>query len=134
MFKSIQNGGFFPRSGKIVRREGTMYERSFLPMLVFQKGTKLGKVTYWFCSTLRGVHINFIQIMRTGIIDKFKCYGIHALMHPFIDRQPVNWLKLFAGYMMFLSGFKQNRINLFCGICIFFFSFSLRLECHAEQA
>ena len=25
--------------------------------------------------------INFIQIIRTGILDKFRCYSIYALMH-----------------------------------------------------
>ena len=34
--------------------------------------------------------MTMIQINRTGIVDKFKCYGIYALMDPFIDRQPVN--------------------------------------------
>ena len=31
-------------------------------------------------------------MMRGDIIEKFKGYGIYALMHPFIDRQPVCWL------------------------------------------
>ena len=51
---------------------------------------ELGKVTSSFYSTLREVLINVLQIMRTGIIDKFKCYGIDALINPSIDRQPVN--------------------------------------------
>ena len=79
MFKSIQKGGFFHRFGWMFHREGTMYERPFYP-----------KVTSLFYSALSDVLRNFMQLMKTVIIVKFKCYGIYALVHPFIDRQPVN--------------------------------------------
>ena len=74
MFKSIQKGGFFIDSGGLFHREGTMYERPFYP-----------KVTSLFYSALRDVLRNFMQLMKTVIV-KFKCYGIYALVHPFIDR------------------------------------------------
>ena len=54
-------------------------------------------------------------------------------MHPFIDREPVNWLKPFAANMMSLSSFKQNWVHLFWEIYIFFFSFQ-RLGYYAKQA
>ena len=68
--------------------------------------------------------MNFIQIITARIIGKFKCYNIYALLDPFIGRQPVKRLKLLAGYMMSLV----QRYPNFVRRCIFFFSFSLRLE------
>ena len=59
-----------------------MYERHFCPILVFQKGTLAGQsyflIPFW------------IEGCTHKLIDKFKCYSFYALMHPFIDRQPVN--------------------------------------------
>ena len=109
-------GGFF-------HRERTMYERPFGHMLVFRKGTLslakllLNFILHW--GALRSVLINFIQIMRTGVAGKFKCYGIYTLVYPFIDRQPVNWLKLFAGYMMsfFQLQAKLRTLILFDSFC-----------------
>ena len=50
-----------------------MYERPFCFIwVVFQKGIE--GHTY-------KPHSN--NEKRTGITDKFKCYGIHALMHPY---------------------------------------------------
>ena len=92
MLKSIQNGVvvFFKNPGRLFHREGPMYERPFCLAIFPKRNLEPGKVTSRFYSALRGVLINFIQIMRTGIVDKFKCYGIYALVDPFIDRQPVN--------------------------------------------
>ena len=125
---------FFKDPCRFFHREGSMYERPFCPMLVFQKGTFSPTVNSWFYSALRGVLINFIQIMRTGIVDKFKCYGTYALVDAFIDRQPVNWLKLFTGCMMFLVQLqaKPNALVL-CDLYFPFFNFSFRLGYHAEQ-
>ena len=57
-----------------------MYERPFCLAIFPKRNLEPGKVTSRFYSALRGVLINFIQIMRTGIVDKFKCYDIYALM------------------------------------------------------
>ena len=68
-------------------------------------------------------------------VDKFKCYGTYALVDPFIDRQPVNWLKLFTGCMMFLVQLQAKLITLdLCDLYFPFLNFSFRLGYHAEQA
>ena len=106
---------FFIDSGRLFHREGPMYERPLWFMLIFKKrNLELGKVTPWFYSTLMSILINFIQITRTGIVDKIKSYSIYALMHPFIYRQLV---KLNIWFL--LSNFKQKRMHLFCSIYIF---------------
>ena len=47
--------------------------------------------------------------------------------------QPVNWLKLFAGYMMSFVQFEAKADTLILRKLDFLF-FSLRLGYHAEQA
>ena len=104
IFKSIEDGSFFHRSGLVVRERYMKRDqpKTFLPHISFpKKKLYLSEITSWFCSALRGVLKNFIQIIRISIIDKFKCYNIYALMQPFIDKQPVNRLKLFVGYVLY---------------------------------
>lgn len=65
--------------------------------------------------------MNFIQVIRTGIIDEFECYSTDALMHSFIDSHTVNCLELFAEYMMPLTSSNEERIHLIGAICVFIF-------------
>ena len=67
--------------------------------------------------------MNFIQIIRAGIIDNSKCYIIYPLVHSFIDRQPVNSLKLFAGYMKDFDFCTVLRKNGYTYFVRFVFSF-----------
>ena len=96
-----------------------MYERPFCPMLVFQKGTLSLAKLLLICIKHRP--INVIQIMSSGNVDKSTCYGIYALVDPFIDKQPVNWLKLFAGYMMSLVQHQAKPNTLI--LCNLYFLF-----------
>ena len=59
-------------------------------------------------------------------MDKFKCYNIHALMHPFIDRQPANRVKLFPGYMIydvFCPILSKSRYTYFASLLFSFLVF-----------
>ena len=58
------------------------------------------KVTSSFCFALRDVPINLRKVIRADVIEKSKSYKVYARIHLFLDRQPVSWLKLFAGYIM----------------------------------
>ena len=67
-----------------------------------------------------------MQIIRTGIVDKFNCYSIYALVNPFIDTQPVNWLKLFAGYIMSFVQLQAKPNTLI--LCNLYFLFKFFIE------
>ena len=135
LFKSIQNDDFFIDPGGLFHRQGPMYERLFCPMLVFRKGT-LSLAKLLLDSVLHWGSYSYTSFKYRGQA-LLANINVMAFMHW--------WTLLLTGNQLIdsnslldmwclLSSFRQNRIHLFCAICIFFFSFSLRLGYHKEQA
>ena len=56
---------------------------------------KFRKIISCAYSTVWDIFKNFIQIIRTSIIDKIVVYSIYALINPFTGRKPIYQSKFF---------------------------------------
>ena len=78
---------FIIESGKLFLIEGPIQETVFCPMFCLEKRIfKFRKVTSCVYPTMSGEFKNFIQIIRTSVIDKIVGYRFYGLLDPFTGR------------------------------------------------
>ena len=82
--KVLKLFAFLIESGELFHIEGPLKEIVFCPMLVLKNGFfKLRKVIFHAYPTMWGEFKNFVQIIRTTVIDKVVGSSIYALFNPF---------------------------------------------------
>ena len=125
---------FFIWVMQAVPYKGTDVRNCFLPHVSFAKRNfKFRKVISCVYPAMWGEFKNFIQIIRTSVVDKIVGYIIlHWSILLLEGNQFIN-LNSFPDIRCILSNFRQKSKHLFFIICIFFFVLTWKLGYQAGQ-